>query len=216
MPDIRLVIADSQPLLTEGLSACLREEPGITVAAAVSDVGEALRSLERDQPDVVIVDAAIAAAEGGVFLRRLRSSESVPAVVLLAGEQDRRQAVDALRNGAIGFVLKVAPLRELVEAVRSAARGQMWISPPLLATLLSELREPARSESSAKRVHQLTEREREVLGLMVEGCGHAAIAERLNLAVNTVRTHTRNIQTKLGVHSNIAAVSVALEERMPV
>ncbi len=216
MPDIRLVIADSQPLLCEGLSACLREEPGIFVAAAVSDVGGALRSLERDGPDVVVVDATIASAEGGVFLRRLRLSDPAPAVVLLAGEQDRRQAVDALRNGATGFVLKVAPLRELVEAVRSVARGQMWISPPLLATLLSELREPAHGDAGSKRVHQLTEREREVLALMVEGCGHAAIAQRLNLAVNTVRTHTRNIQTKLGVHSNIAAVSVALEEGLPV
>jgi DNA-binding NarL/FixJ family response regulator len=216
VPDIRLVIADSQPLLCEGLSACLREEEGISVAAAVTDVAEALRSIERDDPDVVVVDAAIAAAEGGVLLRRLRLAEPAPAVVLLAGEHDRRQAVEALRHGATGFVLKVAPLRELVEAVRSAARGQMWISPPLLATLLAELREPAHADGSAKRVHQLTEREREVLALMVEGCGHAAIAQRLNLAVNTVRTHTRNIQTKLGVHSNIAAVSVALEEGLPV
>jgi len=213
---IRLVIADCQPLLCEGLAACMREEPDLAVCAAVTTTHSAIDAVGALHPDVLVVDATLASAEGGAVFHYLEEMDSPPNVVVIAGERDRRQTVEALRRGASAFVMKVAPVRELVDAVRSAARGQMWISPPLLATLLAELREPAQADGAGKRVHQLTEREREVLALMVDGCGHAAIARRLSLAVNTVRTHTRNIQTKLGVHSNVAAVSVALEEGLPV
>ena len=145
------------------------------------------------------------------MMREVRRRGTRPAVVVLTCHDDAETTERAMRYGASGFVRKVAPVQELVEAIRWAARGEVWMSPPLLTRLLAGWSGPARPEGDADRLARLTDREHEVLQLMVDGLAYGAIAARLNLSVHTVRTHAHNLQAKLGAHSNLAAVSYALE-----
>jgi DNA-binding NarL/FixJ family response regulator len=116
----------------------------------------------------------------------------------------------ALRMGVSGFVLRAAPMRDLIVAIHWVAKGQMWVSPPLLTGLLQKRPETGSVESKF-RLDSLTRREAEVLNLLVEGLNQREISSRLFVSTNTVRTHNQNLQKKLGVHSAVAAVLVALD-----
>ena len=143
-------------------------------------------------------------------LKAMDDMASRPAVVLLMADEDHDLAARALQRGVSGFVLKSAPIRELVEAIHWAAKGQLWMSPPLLTGLLHQ--RPSASTTEAKgRLAQLTKREFDVLNLLIEGFHQSEISRRLFVSENTVRTHSQNLQRKLGVHSAVAAVSVALD-----
>ena len=126
-------------------------------------------------------------------------------------DEDRDAAEIAMKYGVFGFVLKVAPLQEVAEAVRWAAKNKMWVSPPLLTSILSGFRPSTDLEGARNHLKSLTKRELQVLTLMVDGLSHAQIAEQLHVSTNTVRTHTQNLQKKLNTHSGLAAVSIALE-----
>ena len=137
-------------------------------------------------------------------LRALRPAAQV--VVLTATAADH-VLVAAIEAGAAGFVSKTRGLGEVTQAIRAAASGEAVISPELLARLLPRLhRSPARSPS------ELTEREREVLGLLADGLTNAAIAETLVVSVHTVRNHIANLSAKLGAHSKLEALSIAVRE----
>ncbi|HLI15087.1 MAG TPA: response regulator transcription factor [Acidimicrobiales bacterium] len=211
MHETTVAIVDTHPVLRDGLTACLAHEPDIRVVGTASSLSQVPDLVATSHPEVVVLDADLDDTDATNLIPRLKALQHAPAVVLLTCRDDAEAMATAMRMGASACVLKVAPVQDLVSAVRWAGRGEMWISPPLIASLFAELR----SRSTTTRPHSLlaslTERELQILELLVEGLGHQEIADRLHLAVNTVRTHTRNIQLKLNVHSNLAAVSVALD-----
>jgi DNA-binding NarL/FixJ family response regulator len=206
-----VAIIDSHAVVCESLSAWLDTQVDIRVVGSARSPSQALDLVTSLQPDVVIVDGDIDATNGADVLRQITAIGMSPAVVLLMSDEDRDAAEVAMRYGVYGFVLKVAPLQEVAEAVRWASKEKMWISPPLLTSILSGFRSGTDQVRARDSLMSLTKREVQVLTLMVDGLNHAAIAERLLLSTNTVRTHTHNLQKKLNVHSGLAAVSVALE-----
>jgi DNA-binding NarL/FixJ family response regulator len=207
-----VMIVDSHPVLCEALTTRLAEEPDLRVVATASSSTGLVELVAMHRPQVLVLDAELGEANGGAVIRQIRTTQPATAIVMLTPNEDADSAAHAMRMGATAFVLKVAPVQDLLTAIRWAGQGEMWMSPPLLTSLFNEVRSRTNGERTGSRLSQLTQRELEVLELLVEGLSHAAIAKRLHLAVNTVRTHTHNLQTKLNVHSNLAAVSVALDE----
>ena len=204
-----LLIVDKHPVLCEWLSTRLAEVPGFEVVATATSASSLTDLVDAHHPSVVVLDDGILRTAGTQLVRRVRASEAAPAVVLLVAEDDPDDAAHALRAGASAFVLKEAPLQDLVAAIRWAQRGDVWISTALLAQMLDEGRRRVEGPEDTGW-SGLTEREREVLALLVEGFSQKQIACQLKIAVNTVRAHTRNVQMKLHVRSNLAAVSLAM------
>jgi DNA-binding NarL/FixJ family response regulator len=206
-----VAIIDSHEVLCESLSAWLDTQVDIRVVGSARSPSQAVDLVTSLRPDVVIVDGDIDATTGADVLRDITASGMSPAVVLLMSDEDRDAAEVAMKYGVFGFVLKVAPLQEVAEAVRWAAKEKMWISPPLLTSILSGFRSSNDQDRARDHLKSLTKRELQVLTLMVDGLSHAQIGERLHVSTNTVRTHTQNLQKKLNTHSGLAAVSIALE-----
>lgn len=207
-----LLIVDKHPVLCEWLSTRLAEVPGFEVVAMATSASSLADLVEAYHPSVVVLDGGILRTAGPQLVRRVRGREAAPAVVLLVAEDNPDDAAHALRAGASAFVLKEAPLQDLVAAIRWAQRGDVWISTALLAQMLEGRRRVEGPEDTGWSA--LTEREREVLALLVEGFSQKQIACHLKIAVNTVRAHTRNVQMKLHVHSNLAAVWLAMSHGM--
>jgi len=203
-----VLIVDGQQMMATSLALALQREVGIAVPATVNSLAAARALVSQDPPDVVLLDQRLpdeSVVEAIIELRRLAPRSRV---VLLVASSDDAVLVAATQAGAAGFVATTSPVEELVAAVRAAAAGDVLISPVLLPRLLARLQAPTvRGDGQ-----QLTAREREVLELIAEGLSNAAIAARLVLSVNTVRNHVQNLLTKLGAHSKLEALSVAVRD----
>ena len=159
------------------------------------------------RPDVVLLDHALPDGDGADAVRPLLDAHPGLHVVMLTASTSDRVLGAAMEAGAAGFISKSSGLDELVGAVRSAARGDAVVSPQLLGRLLARMRRDAQGVG-----HDLTEREREILGLLAKGLTNVAISEQLFLSVHTVRNHIANLSAKLGAHSKLEALAIAVRE----
>ena len=205
----RVLIVDDHKSVAEAVAQLLGGVGWGPITAATS-ASEALAALDRVRPDVVIVDLRLGDSDGIQVLEGIRGRRNPPAALVLTAMGSVQDAVASVRAGARGFVPKGARPHELVQAVAAVAAGGGWMPPNLLGPVFTELLEPAPPTEWQSLVASLTAREREVLELMVAGYDRPAIARRLMISLNTARTHTKNILSKLGVHSSLEAVSVAL------
>jgi two-component system NarL family response regulator len=208
--ELAVAIADTHAVLCESLAAYLDNEDGIRVVGSTSTVTDILDLIDATHPQVLLLDADLIGDNPSTHIRGVTTLARAPAVVLLMSQRDRDLATNAMRLGVTGCVLKRAPLIELLDAIRSAARGEIWISSSLLTVMFAEYRADSDMAKAREQLNQLTPRELEVLQLLVEGASREAIATRLHLSLNTVRTHTQNLEKKLRVRSAVAAVSIAL------
>jgi DNA-binding NarL/FixJ family response regulator len=208
--ELTVAIADTHAVLCESLAAYLDSEEGFRVVGATSSPVEIHGLIAASRPDVLVLGADLLGDESLMRLREITMLAKGPAVVLLMSQKDRDAATNALRLGVAGCVLKRAPLHELVDAIRSAAHGEIWISSSLLTVIFAEYRADSDMTRAREQLNQLTPRELEVLQLLVEGASRENIAAQLHLSRNTVRTHTQNLEKKLKVRSAVAAVSIAL------
>jgi DNA-binding NarL/FixJ family response regulator len=158
-------------------------------------------------PDVILLDHRLPDGDGASAIGQLRALRPSVRVVMLTASAADHVLVTAIEAGASGFVSKTRSLAELTSAVRAAASGEAVISPELLVRLLPRLHRSGRIGHS-----DLTEREREVLGLLAEGLSNAAIAGQLTVSVHTVRNHVANLSAKLGAHSKLEALSIAVRD----
>lgn len=203
---IRVLIADDEELVRSGLRMILGAEPDLDIVGEAADGAEALRLVEALAPDVLLLDLRMPELDGLGVLRNLPPG-SVPVVVLTTFDTDAN-VQEALVAGAAGFLLKDAPAAQLVAALRAAATGDAVLSPSVARRVVQRLcRHPG--VASPELVEELTEREREVLGLMAEGCSNAEIATRLHVVEGTVKTHVARILMKLGVRDRLQAVVAA-------
>lgn len=209
VPDpIRVMVVDDHEVLASSLAQVLDAEPDMVSVGVAGSIERAKSLIQTAAPHVVLLDHRLPDGEGVAAvaeLRRLRPSVKV--VVLTASAADH-VLVAAIEAGVSGFVSKTRSLGEVTSAVRAASSGEAVISPEMLARLLPRLHRGGAAGGHAS----LTEREREVLGYLADGLTNAAIAEQLVVSVHTVRNHIANLSAKLGAHSKLEALSIAVRQ----
>jgi DNA-binding NarL/FixJ family response regulator len=204
-----VLIVEDHAVLSEALTVRMERQPDISVVGSTASSAQVIPLIASRRPDVVVLDLELGTDNGADLVPEIRAHPSAPAIVILTSRCDTETAVSAFRQGASAYVRKDAPIEDLLVAIRTVAGGELWLSTSMLSEILPEiLPSPAKSRAE-DRLPLLTDREREVLTLMVDGLPNAAIAEKLHLSVHTVRTHAYNLQTKLNVHSKLAAVAFA-------
>jgi DNA-binding NarL/FixJ family response regulator len=213
MTPISTLIVDDHRLFAEALRLRLGREPDLQPVRSAISASEALTLAHADPPDVVILDDRLGTDDGVDLVSRMRDAASGCRVVMLSGFEQAGAVVRALRSGACGWMAKTAGIEELLCAIRGVTRGDAWLSPQLLGSILPELLSD-RSTATDDRLSALTAREREVLACLVEGLSRAQIAAQLYMSANTARTHTQNLLAKLDAHSTLEAVSIALHHGM--
>ncbi|WP_245568523.1 response regulator [Nocardia concava] len=203
---IRVLLADDQELVRGGFRLILQAQPDIEVIAEVGDGLSCVETARRLRPDVCLVDIRMPKLDGLEVTRALAGPgvvDPMKVVVVTTFDQDD-YVYGALRGGACGFLLKDAGPALLVEAVRSAVRGDALVSPSVTVRLLQRLATPAAAESETScATATLTEREGEVVGLVAQGCTNQEIGATLHLSLGTVKTHLGNVQTKLGLRNRV-------------
>jgi DNA-binding NarL/FixJ family response regulator len=212
---ITVFVVDRERAVAQAIAHRLDAEPELTVLGSAQTTWSAAAAATRWRPDVVVLDEALANGELAELAARLIAPDLGARLVVTSATEDSRRAYESVRAGASAFVTKASGFDEMVRAIIGAVRGESWIPPRLLTGVLDEFRAQRAQPDQDDRVRRLTLREREVLRCMMLGFDRARIAEELIVSINTVRTHTQNILSKLEVHSSLEAVSVALQAGFP-
>lgn len=209
MSPIRVLIADDQPLARAGFKAVLEATGGVQVVAEAQDGDQAVELARRHDPDVVLMDVRMPGTDGIEATRRMPNQKVL--ILTTFGLDD--YIIEALRAGASGFLLKDAPVEELVRAVRTVAAGDAQLSPAVTKRLLEQVgrRLPAAVPRDSGALADLTERELEVLRLLAAGMSNAEIAAALVVSEPTVKSHVSNVLQKLGLRDRVQAVIYAYE-----
>jgi len=209
MNTIRVLIADDQPLARAGFKAVLEATGKIEVVAEAENGEQTIELAHRHEPDVVLMDIRMPGMDGIEATRRLARQR----VLILTTFGLDEYIIEALRAGASGFLLKDAPVDELVSAIRAVAAGDAQLSPAVTKRLLEQVarRLPTAVTRDTSSLAQLTEREREVLRLMAVGMSNAEIAAALVVSEPTVKTHVSSVLQKLRLRDRVQAVIYAYE-----
>lgn len=200
---ISVLVVDDHPVVRHGLVAILRYDPEITVLGEAADGAEATRQIIALQPDVVLLDLRLPKLSGIEVMQQVRAKGVTTRFLVLTTYDTDEYIAQALAAGAQGYLLKDSTPDELGRAIRALMQGGAALEPSVAARLLGRMGEEARSED-------LSAREREVLALLVAGASNKAIAAKLTLSENTVKTHLSRIFAKLDVQSRAEAVAAAL------
>jgi DNA-binding NarL/FixJ family response regulator len=202
---ITCVVADDHPAVLEAVAEFLAHA-GIDVVARATDGEEALEQIELRQPQVALIDVRMPKLGGIELTRRAQRSTPGTAVLLYTGYGDRALLTEALDAGVRGFVLKEAPMDDLVRAVKSVASGGTYVDPVLAGTLAAS--------SVGNKLPELTHRERDVLRLLADGLSNEEIGKKLFISAETVRTHVRKAMDKLDADTRTQAVARALRDHL--
>ena len=205
---IRVAIADDQRLLREGLRIILEAAPDMIVVGEAENGVEAVKLAQEEQPEVMLMDIRMPLRDGIAATEAIRKALPNVRVLLLTTYDTPELVIEGLRAGAAGYLLKDSSAEELCAAVRTVARGQVLLQANSAAQLLAGLTLPAPPQSQADKLG-LTERERDVLRLIVVGRNNSEIASELYVSEATVKTHINHIFAKLGARDRTHAVVLA-------
>jgi DNA-binding NarL/FixJ family response regulator len=206
---IRLLIADDHALFREGLRALLMAVPDLELVGEAASGEEAIAETERLQPEVVLMDLKMPGMSGIEATRRILARNASVGVVVVTMLEDDASVFSAMRAGARGYVLKGAHHDALLQAIRAVAEGQALFGPAVATRMMSyfqSLGTGVKSSGEALIFPELTQREREVLGLIATGINNAEIAERLEISTKTVRNHINSIFSKLHLADRAQAI----------
>ncbi|MGW2420061.1 response regulator [Streptomyces sp. NPDC001709] len=211
-PPIRVLVAEDQSAVRAGLVLILRSSPGIEVIGEAADGERAVQLARELGPDLVLMDVQMPRLDGVSATRQIVAERLADVLVLTTFDLDE-YVFGALRAGAAGFLLKNAEAKDLVAAVRTVARGEGIVAPAVTRRLLAEFAAGGARESRADPavLDGLTRREREVLSCVGQGLSNAEIAQRLQMAEGTVKTHVSRLLAKLELRSRVQAAVLAQE-----
>ena len=206
---LSIILADDHPLVHRGIHAVLEREPDFSIVGMAADGLETVRLTERLKPDILVLDLMMPGLSGLEALRILRERSPRTRIVILSMYSSSAFIARALQNGAIGYVLKGCPEQHLVSAVREAAAGRRFLSPPVTEIAINAYIE--QSKMGTFDPHEtLTPRQREVLQLAAEGKTNAEIAARLNISQRTVENHRATLMKRLGLQNQTELIRHAL------
>lgn len=209
MNTLSIVIADDHPVVRSGLRQLFEGEEGLAVSGEAGDGHEAVSVTESQKPSVLLLDWMLPGLTGLDVLERITATCPKTKVLVFSMHAEESYVLAALRGGATGYALKSSGSDDLVEAIRTVAQGQRYLSPPLTERAIETYIEKSSGEPDA--YEKLTQREREVLQLTAEGRTNHDIAEELYISPRTVETHRANIMRKLHLRGQTELIRFALQ-----
>jgi NarL family two-component system response regulator LiaR len=207
-PPIRVMVVDDHPMVRRGLATFLMVFDDLELAGEAAGGEAAIQLCAQILPDVVLMDMVMPDMDGATTTRAIRQQFPTVQVIALTSFKEAELVQNVLEAGAIGYLLKDVSADELAQAIRAAHAGRATLSPEAAQALVHAATQPPAPG------HDLTERERAVLALMVEGLNNTQIAERLVVSPSTIKSHVSNILSKLGVASRTEAVALAVRHRL--
>jgi two-component system, NarL family, response regulator LiaR len=204
---IRVILVDDHEMLRGGLALFLEGIDDLQLVGEASSGVEAIALCDEVKPDVVLMDLIMPTMDGVAATRAIRQKHPETQVVVLTSFKESDLVQAALEAGAVGYLLKDATVDELADAIRAAKQGKPSLSPDVFQALIHR-------SSTSKPAFELSDRELEVLALMVKGLTNRQIADKLSISAATVKTYVSHILTKLGVASRTEAVALALERHL--
>ena len=206
--DIRVLIAEDDTIVRAGVRLLLEAEPDIEVVGEAVDGNQAIERVGELHPNVVLMDIAMPGLNGLEATREIKAHFPEVRVLALTMHRSEEYFYEMLRAGALGYVLKGADTSDLIDAVRTVARGEVFLEPRMVKELVQDYLERVREDESP-REPSLTPREEEVLALLADGYGSKEIAERLFISVSTVYSHRTNLMNKLGLNKRHELIQYA-------
>jgi DNA-binding NarL/FixJ family response regulator len=204
-----VAIVDDHVMVGEMLAHTISSQSDLQLAGISPNVGDVLVLVERERPDVVLMDFRLPDGSGIDAVTLILERYPETKIVMLSGSGGNDLLARAIEAGCVGLLGKDRPIGDVLAAIRSAARGELVIRSDEFSSLLSEIR-----RSPDQNTQLLTARELEVLQLLAQGRSTEKIADELVISINTVRNHVANILNKLNVHSKLEAVAIAARERL--
>ena len=212
---LRIVIADDDPLVRRAIRHALQGR-GHLILGEAADGREAVEMALYHRPDIVLMDVVMPGTDGIAAVRRIRAQDPQMCVVMLSTSEDVEIALEALRSGASGFLIKTLDLRQLPAILERTAAGEAALNPRLALRLIKALGSQSTPVAGSRPVHsQLTDREWEVIDLLDSDLTTTDIADRLVVSLATVRTHIRSVYRKLDVHNRDDLAAVMERLRAP-
>lgn len=212
MEKIRVAIVDDHSIFREGLLSVLKTEPDLEIVGQGASAEDAVRLAREFLPDIILLDISM---PGGGLKAAQEIVENYPVVkiVILTGSEGESHVMTALKTGARAYVLKGVAARELVSIIHAVHDGEIYVTPTLAASLLSDMTSGGHPESTDSPFEKLTEREHEILTLIAAGTSNKEIGLKLHLTEKTVKHYVTNILQKLQVHNRVQAAIMALKSQ---
>jgi NarL family two-component system response regulator LiaR len=205
---IKILLVDDHDVVRRGLAVFLDAFPDMVLIGEASDGEEAIQACDALMPDVILMDVLMPRMDGVEATRAIRARHPQVQIVMLSSSKEEELITSAIQAGAIGYILKNVSVQEMAEAIRAAHHGRAMLSPDVTQVLVSATARPAEPD------YHLTDRERELLGLLVKGLSNPEIANRLTISLSTVKFHISSILAKLGASSRTEAVVIAMEKHL--
>jgi DNA-binding NarL/FixJ family response regulator len=204
---IRIVLVDDEQLVRSGLRMILESAGDIEIVGEAADGGGAVEQVRRHRPDAVLMDIRMPAMDGLTATRENTALPDPPRIIKLTTFELDEYVHAALEHGAVGFLLKDTPPRDLIQAVHTVAEGNAMLAPTVTRRLIAEFaaRSSAQAVAARKRLEALTEREREVVVAVAQGLSNAEIGKRLFMSEATVKAHVSRVLAKLGMANRVQA-----------
>jgi len=209
---IKLMLADDHAVVRSGLRMLLDAQPDMEIVAEAESGAEAVAKVKEFGPDIVLMDVEMPGMNGIEATREIKESVPETAVLALTMYEDDQYFFEMLKAGASGYVPKRAAPDELVNAIRTVSKGEVFLYPTMAARLVNDYVNRDGSDASAEEEESLTPREKEVLIQIAEGLTNPEIAQELTISVKTVDRHRENIMRKLNMHSRIDLVKYAIRK----
>lgn len=212
MREIKILIVDDHAIVRDGICSLLTLAGDMEVIGEAANGREGLEKVAKLLPDVVLMDIAMPIMGGLEAIRRIHKEFSEIRILVLTQYDDKDHVFPAIQAGANGFVSKTAASSELASGIRAVSAGESYLSPSIAKLFVEDYQRVALTEDMNDPYEQLTDREREMLKLVVEGYKTRQIAEMLNITLKTVEGHKTSLMKKLGIHNNLELVKYALRQ----
>ncbi len=211
---IRVMVVDDHPIWRDGVKGDLERSGVATVVAEATDGGEAIDRAREAMPEVILMDLMLPTVRGADAIRRIVEETPHVKILVLSASGEETDVLEAVKNGAVGYLLKSATATEIASAVRRVRDGEPVFTPSLAGLVLSEFRRVSGGDEPSTGQPGLSPRENEVLRLVAKGYTYREIAEKLFISVKTVQNHVQNILAKLQLHKRYELMLYAIRKGM--